>query len=329
MILAGDIGGTNARIAFFEVEQRRLKRIHEHVYPTHEHPNLESAVASFIGEYGVKPRVACFGIAGSVSGERRAEMPNLTWVIEVDKLAREIGIESVTLLNDLEANAYCIAALEPSNFASLNEGHAEASGNQGVIAAGTGLGEVGLYWDGKTHRPFASEGGHASFAPSDELQNEMLVYLRREFGHVSWERVVSGPGLFNIYRFLRDTGRGDEPAWLLDELAHRNPSVQITHLGLAGKSELCVRALEMFVSMYGTEAGNLALKLSATGGIFVGGGIAPKILPKLQEGGFMAGFIHKGRFEHLVRDIPVRVILDDKSALLGAARAAAIRASLL
>ena len=329
MILAGDIGGTNARIAFFEIERRRFKRIYEHVYSTHEHPNLESAVARFIGEYHVKPVAACFGIAGPVSGWRRAEMPNLKWVVEADKLAREIGIESVTFVNDLEANAYGIGALEPTDLASLNEGRAEASGNQGVIAAGTGLGEAGLYWDGKIHRPFACEGGHADFGPGDELQTEMLVHLRREFGHVSWERVVAGPGLLNIYRFLRDTGRGEEPTWLRDELAQPDPSVHITRLGLEGRSELCVRALEIFVSVYGAEAGNLALKLMATGGIFVGGGIAPKILRKLRAGEFMAAFVHKGRFEGLLRDVPVRVILNDKTALLGAAHAAALRGSLL
>jgi glucokinase len=297
MILAGDIGGTNARLAFFEVEQGRLKRVSEQVYPTQEHPNLESAVARFIGEYRLRPAVACFGIAGPVKARRYAEMPNLKWVVEVDKLAREIGIGSVMLVNDLEANAYSVGALEPSDFASLNEGNVQTSGNQAVIAAGTGLGEAGLYWDGIAHRPFAGEGGHVDFGPSDELQDEMLRYLRREFHHVSWERVVSGPGLFNVYRFLRDTGRGEEPAWLRDELAHGDPSVRISQLGLEGKSELCVHTLEIFVSIYGREAGNLALKLMATGGIFVGGGIAPKILPKLQEGGFMDGFIHKGRFE--------------------------------
>jgi glucokinase len=329
MILAGDIGGTNARIALFEVEKRRLKCIYEHVYPTHEHPNLESAVATFIGEYRVKPEAACFGIAGPVSGGRRAQMPNLRWVVEADNLEREIGIESVTLVNDLEANAYGVSALEASDFSSLNEGRADASGNQGVIAAGTGLGEAGLYWDGKTHRPFACEGGHVDFGPGDELQTELLVYLRHEFGHVSWERVIAGPGLFNVYRFLRDTHRGEEPAWLKEELAHDDPSVHIARLGLENKSELCVRALDVFVSMYGAEAGNLALKLMATGGIFIGGGIAPKILRKLQGGAFIAAFVRKGRSEHLLRQIPVRVILNDKSALLGAARAAAMRASLL
>jgi glucokinase len=327
MILAGDIGGTNARIAFFEVEQRRLNCIYE--YATHEHSDLESAVATFIGEYRVKPVAACFGIAGPVSGGCRAQMPNLKWVVKADNLEREIGIESVTLVNDLEANVYGVSALEPSDFASLNEGRVDASGNQGIIAAGTGLGEAGLYWDGKTHRPFACEGGHVDFGPGDELQTEMLVYLRREFGHVSWERVIAGPGLFNVYRFLRDTGRGEEPAWLKEELAHEDPSVQIARLGLASESELCVRALEIFVSMYGAEAGNLALKLMATGGIFIGGGITPKLLRKLQGCGFMAAFVRKGWLEHLLRHIPVRVILNDKSALLGAARAAAMRASLL
>ncbi len=329
MILAGDIGGTNARIGFFEVEQRRLKRVYEHVYPTREHPNLESAVATFIDQYRVKPVAACFGIAGPVRGGRLAQMPNLKWVVEADNLERLIGIRSVTLVNDLEADAYGVGALEPSDFASLNDGRADSSGNQGVIAAGTGLGEAGLYWDGKTHRPFACEGGHVDFGPGDELQTEMLAYLRREFRHVSWERAIAGPGLFNVYRFLRDTGRGKEPAWLRDELTHEDPSAHIARLGLESRSEICVLALDIFVSMYGSEAGNLALKLMTTGGIFIGGGIAPKILRKLQEGGFMAAFVRKGRSEHLLQHIPVRVILNDKSALLGAARAAAMHASLL
>jgi len=328
MILAGDIGGTNARIACFEVEGGRLIAVREHVYPSHEQPNLESAVAKFLAEFHLKPAAACFGIAGPVE-RGRAEMPNLRWVVEETVLARVIGVGNVRLLNDLEANAYGLAALDAKDFALLNRGSDGAIGNRAVIAAGTGLGEAGLYWDGERHHPFACEGGHADFGPIDPLQSELLTFLRREFGHVSWERVIAGPGLFNVYRFLRDAGHGEEPAWLSDELKSGDPSVHISRAGLEGKSELCARALEMFAAIYGAEAGNLALKLMATGGVYLGGGIAPKILPKLREGGFMAAFVRKGRLEHLLRGIPVRVILNDKTALLGAARAAALRASLL
>jgi glucokinase len=241
-------------------------------------------------------------------------MPNLKWVVEAGNLEREIGIGSVTLVNDVEANGYCIGALEPSDLASLNEGRAEACGNRGVIAAGTGLGEAGVYWDGKTHRPFACEGGHVDFGPGDELQTEMLVYLRREFRHVSWERVIAGPELLNVYRFLRDTGRGEKPAWLRAELAHEDQSAHITRLGLEGKSELCVRALEIFVSMYGAEAGNLALKLMTTGGNLRRGRNCAEDPAEAPRGRIYGGVHGQGRSEHLLRDVPVRVILNDKSA---------------
>ena len=328
MILAGDIGGTNSRLAGFEIEHGRLSLVHERVYPSRDFPNLESAVAKFLEEFRVRPTAAAFGIAGPVT-YGRAEMPNLRWIVEASSLARTIGIDTVGLLNDLQANAFGIAALGASDFAVLNAGRAESIGNAAVIAAGTGLGEAGLYWDGKQHHPFACEGGHADFGPIDELQTELLIYLRREFGHVSWERAIAGPGIFNIYRFLRDTHRAEEPAWLKTELEHGDASAHISGLALEGKSPICVQALDIYSSMYGAEAGNLALKLMATGGVFVGGGIAPKILPKLVEGGFVAAFVRKGRLEHMMREIPVRVILNDGTALLGAARAAALRASLL
>ena len=328
MILAGDIGGTNARLAFFTIEGGRLKPQAEHVYPSHRYPGLEPIVREFVSGHGLKPRHACFAVAGPVA-HGRAEMPNLGWVVEAGALARALGVESAGLINDLEANAYGIAALEPGDFAILNAGASDASGNAAVIAAGTGLGEAGLYWDGKTHRPFACEGGHADFAPLDDLQIELGRRLRAEFGRVSWERVLSGPGLFNIYRFLRDTGRGQEPDWLAAELAAGDPSVHVSKAGLAGRSALCVEALDIFVSIYGAEAGNLALKIMATGGVYLGGGIAPKILTKLAQPAFMKAFSAKGRMRHLLASIPVKVILNDSAALIGAARCAAIGASLL
>lgn len=328
MILAGDIGGTNARLAFFTVERRKLKPLIEHVYPSRQHRNLESVVQKFVSDNRLAPEHACFGIAGPVSGAR-AEMPNLRWTVEASSVANQLSIASVSLINDLEANAYGVAVLERKDFEVLNAGASDAIGNAAVIAAGTGLGEAGLYWDGKRHHPFPCEGGHVDFGPIDDLQLEMLRHLRGEFGHVSWERVLSGPGLFHIYRFLRDTGRGEEPAWLKEEIAEGEPSAHVSRAALEGKSALCVQALEVFVSLYGAEAGNLALKIMATGGVYLGGGIAPKILGKLKQPPFMKAFTAKGRLKNLLEAIPVKVILNDKTALLGAARCAALRAGLL
>ena len=192
-----------------------------------------------------------------------------------------------------------------------------------------GLGEAGLYWDGTRHWPFASEGGHASFAPDDALQVELLQYLQQQFTHVSWERVLSGPGLHNVYTFLRDTQRGVEPAWLTEELHQGDPSAAISRAALAGTCDLCTQALDLFVMLYGAEAGNLALKVMATGGVFVGGGIAPKIVDKLKETTFMQAFCAKGRLQPVLAAMPVRVIMNDKTALYGAARCAALRAAVL
>src|ERR1700688_1222589 len=275
MILAGDIGGTNARLAFFTVEHGRLRSLAEHVYPTREHRDLESVVGEFVRDHALRPEHACFGIAAPVT-RGRAAMPNLGWVVESASLAKLLGIARVTLINDLEANAYGIGALEPADFETMNAGAPDAIGNAAVIAAGTGLGEAGLYWDGARHHPFACEGGHAGFAPNDDLQCELLHQMRREFGHVSRERVLSGPGLFNIYRFLRDSGRGDEPPWLAEELSQEDPAARVSIAAMEGRSALCAQALALFVSIYGSEAGNLALEMMATAGAYLGGGIAPK-----------------------------------------------------
>jgi glucokinase len=328
MILAGDIGGTNSRLAFFTVANGRLKPEIEHVYPSRDYSGLELVVRKFVSEYKLSVGHACFGIAGPVS-HGRSHMPNLKWTVESSVLARELGIAQVALINDLEANAYGVGALEEKDFAIINAGAPESEGNAAVISAGTGLGEAGLFWDGRTHRPFACEGGHSNFGPADELQIELLRYLQAEFGHVSWERVLSGPGIFNIYKFLRDTGRGEEPAWLTEELKQGDPSSHVSAHGLDGKSELCVKTIELFVSIYGSEAGNLALKFLATGGIYVGGGIAPRIISKLTKAGFMGPFADKGRFRAMLEAISVKVILNDKTALLGAGRCAALSGSLL
>ncbi len=328
MILAGDVGGTNTRLAVFAVDGGRLAPRVEEIFPSREHGSLEAIATRFAAAHRLRVRHAGFGVAGPVQNGR-CEATNLPWVVDARRLAQELGAEAVWLLNDLEANAYGIAALAPADIVMVAPGAPGAAGNMAVIAAGTGLGEAGLCWDGSRHVAFASEGGHASFAPADETQVQLLRSLRREHDHVSWERVLSGPGLHSIYLFLRDAGADEEPAWLREALGQGDPSAAISRAALEGRSVLCGKALDLFVSLYGAEAGNLALKVMATGGVFLGGGIAPKILPKLQGPAFREAFVAKGRMRRLLEAIPVRVILNDKTALLGAARYAALRAGLL
>ena len=328
MILAGDIGGTNSRLACFEVQDAHLKLTVEETFPSRASASLEDIVRTFVTSHDVRVAHACFGIAGPVR-HGRSEAINLAWAVDAQQLAQQLGLATVWLINDLEANAYGALALAPEDFVTLSEGSPDAEGNAAVIAAGTGLGEAGLYWDGKQHWPFASEGGHTSFAPTDALQVELLQYLQQQHTHVSWERVLSGPGLYSLYTFLRDTGHGVEPAWLTEELHQDDPAAAISGAAVAGTCNLCMQALDLFVALYGAEAGNLALKVMATGGVFVGGGIAPKIIDKLKETTFMQAFYAKGRLQPLLEAMPVRVILNDQAGLYGAARCAALRAALL
>jgi glucokinase len=319
MILAGDIGGTNTRLAVFELQGSVLAPIWENTFASREHADLETIVRKFRSTHVQKITQACFGVAGPVK-YGRCEATNLPWVVDAQILASALGLATVGLINDLEANALGIAVLKPSDFAILNPGELNAVGNAALISAGTGLGEAGLFWDGQQYRPIASEGGHTDFAPTNELEISLLSYLLTQFERVSWERVLSGPGLYNLYKFFRDTGRAEEPAWLAEELQHQDPPSVITQAALAGKSTLCELALDLFISLYGAEAGNLALTMKATGGLFVGGGIAPRLVEKLNGSTtFMDAFKAKGRMRSLLEAIPVRVILNDKTALLGAA----------
>lgn len=328
MILAGDVGGTATRLAFFTIDDRRLNLVIEKEYSSRRHKGLDEIVREFVSHHRLAIEFACFGIAGPVE-HGRVETPNLAWVVDQETLASELRIPSAWLINDLLANTYGIRALEEKDFTVLNAGSTNAVGNVAVISAGTGLGEAGAYWDGKQYHPFACEGGHADFAPRNEIEIDLLRYLLERFGHASWERVVSGPGLLNIFNFLRDTGRGEAAAWLTAEMEEKDPSAVISQAALEGKSELCVKALDLFISCFGAEAGNLALKFLANGGVFVGGGIAPKIIQKLNGRVFIDAFTEKGRFKRLLEAIPVRVIQNDKTALLGAARYAARQASLI
>jgi glucokinase len=260
-------------------------------------------------------------VAGPVRNGR-CVATNLPWIVDAAKVAASAGLSNLVLLNDLEANAYGIATLQASDFDVVQKGSPDPEGNAAVISAGTGLGEAGMFWDGTALRPFAGEGGHSSFAPEGELQGELFQFLMRRFGHVSCERVLSGPGLVNIYEFLRDTGRTSETPAVVEEMRAGDPAAAISSAALAGACELCVEALHVFVQIYGAEAGNLALKMLATAGVYIGGGIAPKILNELKNPAFLEAFLAKGRMKPLLEAIPVLVILNENTALRGAARGA-------
>jgi glucokinase len=322
MILAGDIGGTKTVIGLFEEAGDGLRSVREETYPSRGFSSLEQIVHRFLAGGGAAPalRAACFGVAGAVV-EGRSQATNLPWELDEGRLAEALRVPQVRLLNDLEATAVGMLQLGPSDRCVLQAG-VPRKGNIAVIAAGTGLGEAMLYWDGERHHPMASEGGHADFAPRNDLEGGLLAFLRKEFGHVSYERVLSGPGLFNLYRFLRDTGEAKEPRWLGERLEKEDPGAVVSEVGLAGADPLCAKALDLFVSIYGAEAGNLALKSLAVGGVFVGGGIAPKILQRLASGGFISAFCGKGRFASLMATIPVHLSLNPRVPLMGAAAAA-------
>jgi glucokinase len=324
MILAGDIGGTNARLAYFQPQNGRFQLISERVFPSREHRGLGEIVTRFLDESGTRPEAACFGIAGPVRNGR-VETSNLPWVIEQAALANQIHLAATLLINDLEASAWGIGALGLEDLVTLNPGGGSVSGNQAVVAPGTGLGEAGLFWDGNRHHVFACEGGHTDFAPQGDLQIELLRYLTKRFGHVSYERILSGPGLVNVFEFLCDSGCGKESAQLITAMEASDPAAAISHAALSGSDPLAMKALDLWIAVYGSEASNLALKIMATGGLFLAGGISPKILPRLKASVFLEAFLDKGRMRPLVEAMPVHVVTNEKAGLLGAARCAAVR----
>lgn len=322
MILAGDIGGTKTVLALFEPSGEDLEIVREATFPSRDHATFEEILTTFLdGSPGLRPEAACFGVAGAVM-DGRVQTTNLPWSLQEESLAQTIGASKATLLNDLEAAAYGTLHLSLEQKHVLNPGTSRRKrGNIAVIAAGTGLGEAILFFDGQKYQPIASEGGHADFAPQSDREVELYHYLHAKFaGHVSYERVLSGPGFFNVYSFFRDTGHAPEPPWLADRLAEGDPSAVVSQVGLADQDPNCVATLDLFARIYGAEAGNLALKALAVGGVFIAGGIAPKILPALsRDNAFLAGFFAKGRFASLMKNLHVSVALNPKTPLLGAA----------
>jgi glucokinase len=320
LILAGDLGGTNFRVAVFR-DDAEMTRLHFQKFRSADHSSIEEMVGLFLKDLSlVSPlKTACFGVPGpNISGVVTAS--NLGWKIEINALPKLIGVPRVEVLNDLESTAYGIEALRQTDLAPLQAGSGSHAGNQCVIAPGTGLGEAGLFWDGKRHTPWACEGGHADFAPTDELQHALLTFLREEYGRVSFERVVSGMGIANIYRFLRETGRGVENPIVAKEMLEQDPAAVIDKHASDGSCPLCRSTMDLFVQALGAEASNLALKTMATGGVFLGGGIPPKILPLLRRPLFLESFLSKGRLRPLLETMPINVVLNDETALLGSAR---------
>jgi len=322
LVLAGDIGGTKTRLAACEVTGTQLEILAEHSYPSQEYSALEDVIEVFLDTHEQRPQTACFGVAGPVR-DAASRITNLPWHISAAALASRFLLRHASLLNDLEATAWGIQALGAEDFHTLNPGSANAAGNAAVIAAGTGLGEAGLCHAGGRLVPFGTEGGHTDFSPGSELEIELLRYLKTRHSHVSWERVVSGPGLVMLHEFLCRHHATTPPDWLHAEMQSGDPAAAITAAAQSGRDTQCMAVLELFVHLYGVEAGNLALKIMATGGFYIGGGIAPKILTSLAGGSFMAAFCAKGRMRPLLEQMPVRVILNDRAALFGPAIVAA------
>jgi glucokinase len=320
-LLAGDVGGTKTDLAIFARRGDRLTPVRQEEYASREHASLEAMLRRFLDD-ATPSRIgaACFAVAGPTA-EGKAHTTNLPWTVDAAVLGRLVGTDRVKLVNDLQAAAYGMLFLEPGDFRVLHATDPRRQGNIAVIAPGTGLGEAILFRDGARYHAIASEGGHADFAPRTDREIDLLRFLRaRCGGHVSYERVLSGDGLHSVYAFLRDAGQAPEPPWLAERLARGDPNAAIAELALTGESALCTEALDLFCSVLGAEAGNLALRSFATGGVILGGGIPPKILPALEKGGFMAALTDKGRLTPWLKEGPVSVALVPRAALIGAAQ---------
>ena len=320
MILAGEIGATRTRLAAFDADGNKLQLVVEKTYLSQEHGGLPEMITTFIKTEGIPVQSACFGVAGPVTAGR-SKISNLPWTIDSRELASQLKLNSVGLINDLEAYAYGIDALESKDFITLSEGAEDAEGNRAVISARTGLGVAGMYWDGFRHHPFACEGGHADFSPRNKLEMELLDYLQGKHRRVSCERILSGPGIKNIYDFLRDTKKVDEPKELREQMSQApDPPALISKLAAEGKTPICDQTMSLFVSIYGAETGNCALYFMSTGGIFIGGSIAAKNVNRMKDPAFMQSFLAKGRMTPLLQQMPVKIVLNDDSGIIGAAR---------
>lgn len=320
MILAGDIGGTKTNLALFSIKGKKLEIQKKHQFASQNFASLEDVIKEFLNITNTKKiKKACFGIAGPVI-HGNCHTTNLPWDINSANLQTLLSTKKVILLNDLEATAYGMLHLKENEFINLNPNGRDVEGNRAVIAAGTGLGEAMLFYDGQKYHPIGSEGGHCDFASTSREQDELLQWLRTRYhSHVSFERILSGPGIYTLYEFLLDNDFAPQPTAMIQLKSTQDKSAMISKLALEEKNPLCVKTLELFCEIYAAEAGNLALKSMALGGVYIGGGIAPKILPFMTNGDFFSHFVNKGRFQALLRGMQVKISLNDETALLGAA----------
>ncbi len=315
--IVGDIGGTNSRLALVEVGEHGVKFCIEKSYKSKDFPSFEAVINKFKEDNHFEASIAAFGIPGPVD-KGVVRVTNLPWIVDASLVERHANTDNVYLLNDLEAAAWGISWLGESDLVTLQEGAQTELGNAAIISPGTGLGEAGLFWNGKEHIPFATEGGHTDFSPDSQIEVALLTYLKKQLAHVSWERIVSGPGTVTLYKFLREKMKSKEEDLTLNR--DIDPAQAITEKALAGSSELCVETMRLFTRCLGSEAGNLALKIMAKSGVYLGGGIPPKVLPFLQTAEFREAFCSKGRMRTVLEKMPLKVITNDKVALLGAAR---------
>ncbi len=317
-VLAGDIGGTKTNLGLFlKGKERPVPKVIE-TFSSQNAPDLEHIIRQFLETHKMSVTHACFGVAGPVE-IGKSKTTNLPWNISEDRIKKEFNFHRVKLVNDLTATAMAIPLLNQDQFFPLNQAGSIKDRNLALIAPGTGLGKAMLIYQNGRYLPVPSEGGHADFAPNSEAETELWRYLNQHYGHVSIERVVSGSGLVNIYNWLKDSGHLNEPIWLKQKLKEMDPAKVITEAALGSKDPVCIEAMDMFVSIFGAVAGNLALTGITTGGVYLGGGISPKILSKLKEDTFIEAFTNKGRFKRVLEKISVKVVLNDKAALIGAA----------
>ncbi|MCK5481302.1 MAG: glucokinase, partial [Gammaproteobacteria bacterium] len=298
-VLSGDIGGTKTRLSIVDLESGYPEMAQECEFQSRDFHSFGEVLGEYLSRSDSIADVACFGVAGPVR-DGLCETTNLPWIIDAEKIKAEYGWSNVTLINDLEAVAWGISMLGADDFFILNAGKPETASNAAVIAAGTGLGQAGLCWDGQRYIPFACEGGHADFAPANKTEVAFSDWLAEQYGHVSWERVASGMGLVNIYEFLLEYRDATSPEWLVGEMCSGDAAAAISGAAMAGRDVICIEALDMFVRFLGAESGNLALKMMATGGVYIAGGIAPRILERLKQADFMEAFCAKGRMSSLM-----------------------------
>ena len=318
MLLAGDIGGTKTVLALISEERGARQPVHEARYPSDDYASLEATITEFLATTKATVTRASFGVAGPVV-DGRSQITNLPWMIDTAVIRDQFNIPAVRLLNDLEAIATAVPHLESSDLVTLNEGTRKLKGAIGIVAPGTGLGEAFLLWNGRSYDAYPSEGGHTAFAPTNNEQMALLQYMQQKYHHVSYERICSGVGIPNIYNYFRDNGRYHEPQWLRSELeATEDHTPVIVNAALEQRADICTATLNLFMEVLGEEAGNLALTILATGGIYIGGGIPPRILPQLKASNFLTAFQNKGRFSAMMAQVPIYIITNPQAGLYGA-----------